>query len=76
VSEHLPELLDAKHLQAELGITRAAAEVIMRQLPIVTIEGLRKIYVRRADVLDLIENADLYEGRGFALISLARQRLR
>jgi hypothetical protein len=51
----LPGLVDAKGLQAELGVTRAAAETIMRQLPIVTIEGLRKVYVRRADVLDLIE---------------------
>jgi hypothetical protein len=51
----LPELLDAKALQAELRITRAAAEAIMRQLPIVTFPGLRKVYVRRADVLELIE---------------------
>jgi hypothetical protein len=55
VSEPLPELLDAKQLQAELGITRAAAEAIMRQLPIVQFEDLRKIYVRRVDVLELIE---------------------
>jgi hypothetical protein len=46
----LPELLDAKKLQAELGVTRAAAEAIMRRLPVVQIEGLRKVYVRRADV--------------------------
>jgi hypothetical protein len=53
-SERLPELLDAKALQAELGITRAAAEAIMRQLPTVQFEGLRKVYVRRSDVLELI----------------------
>jgi hypothetical protein len=47
VSGPLPELLDAKHLAAELGVTRAAAEAIMRQLPVVSIEGLRKVYVRR-----------------------------
>ena len=46
----LPELLDAKALQAELGVTRAAAEAIMRRLPVVQIEGLRKTYCRRADV--------------------------
>ena len=46
----LPELLDAKRLQAELGVTRAAAEAIMRRLPVVSIEGLRKTYVRREDV--------------------------
>jgi hypothetical protein len=46
----LPKLLDAKALQRELGVTRAAAEAIMRQVPIVAIEGLRKTYVRRDDV--------------------------
>ena len=55
-AEHLPELLDAKRLQAELGITRAAAEAIMRQIPTVSFEGLRKSYVRRRDVLELIEH--------------------
>jgi hypothetical protein len=55
VSERLPELLDAKALQAELGITRAAAEAIMRRLPIVRFEELRKTYVRRSDVAAYIE---------------------
>ena len=50
MSEPLPELLDAKRLQGELGVTRAAAEAIMRRLPVVQIEDLRKVYVRRADV--------------------------
>jgi hypothetical protein len=60
VTEPLPELLDAKALSRELGVTRAAAEAIMRLLPIVQFEGLRKVYVRRADVAQLIE------GRTFA----------
>jgi hypothetical protein len=51
----LPELLDAKGLQAELGITRAAAEVIMRQLPTVQFEGLRKVYVRRDHLAAYLE---------------------
>jgi len=55
LSERLPELLDAKALQAELGITRAAAEAIMRHLPIVQFEDLRKVYVRRCDVVAYIE---------------------
>ena len=55
MSERLPELLDAKALQAELGVTRAAAEAIMRRLPIVQIEGLRKVYVRRSDVAAYLE---------------------
>jgi hypothetical protein len=48
--EPLPELLDAKQLIAELGVTRVAAEAIMRQLPVVQFDGLRKVYVRRRDV--------------------------
>jgi hypothetical protein len=55
MSERLPELLDAKALQAELGVTRAAAEAIMRRLPIVQFEDLRKVYVRRSDVAAYIE---------------------
>jgi hypothetical protein len=50
VTERLPELLDCKALRLELGITRAAAEAIMRQIPIVQIGGLRKVYVRPDDV--------------------------
>jgi hypothetical protein len=55
VSDPLPQLLDAKALQAELGITRAAAEAIMRQLPTVQFKDLRKVYVRREDVARLVE---------------------
>lgn len=55
MSERLPKLLDAKALQAELGVTRAAAEAIMRRLPTVQIEGLRKVYVRRPDVAAYLE---------------------
>jgi hypothetical protein len=50
VTGTLPELLDCKALRAELGVSRAAAEAIMRRLPTVQIEGLRKTYVRRSDV--------------------------
>jgi len=55
VSDPLPELLDAKRLQAELGVTRAAAEAIMRRLPVVQFQGLRKTYVKRADVAAYVE---------------------
>jgi hypothetical protein len=55
VSDRLPELLDAKALRLELGVTRAAAEAIMRRLPVVAIEGLRKSYVRRDDVRRYLE---------------------
>ena len=50
MTELLPELLDSKGLQAELGVTRAAAEAIMRRLDTVQIEDLRKVYVYRHDV--------------------------
>jgi hypothetical protein len=55
VSARLPELLDAKALAGELGVTRAAAEAIIRRLPIVQFEGLRKTYVRRCDVARLVD---------------------
>lgn len=50
VTERLPELLDCKALRAELGVTRATAEAIMRHVPVVNVEGLRKTFVRREDV--------------------------
>jgi hypothetical protein len=59
----LPELLDAKALRAELGVTRAAAEAIMRLLPIVQIPGLRKVYVRRQDVRRLLEERTFEKDR-------------
>ena len=55
MTERLPSLLDSKALQAELGVTRAAAEAIMRRLPIIQPPGLRKVYVKRADVARFIE---------------------
>jgi hypothetical protein len=55
VSDPLPQLLDAKHLAGELGVTRSAAEKIMQALPIVQVPGLRKVYVRRLDVAALLE---------------------
>jgi hypothetical protein len=56
VSELLPELLDCKGLQAELNVPRASAEAIMRHIPVVQIEGLRKVYVRRDDVRRYLES--------------------
>lgn len=51
----LPGLLDCAALQRELGVTRAAAETIMRRLPKQHVPGLRKVYVRRSDVKHLLE---------------------
>ena len=53
----LPELLDVRALRLELGVTRAAAEAIMRQVPAVVIPGLRKAYCRRSDVAALLERS-------------------
>jgi len=50
MTEPLPELLDARKLAAELDVSRAAAEAIMRRLPVVQFEELRKTHVRRSDV--------------------------
>jgi hypothetical protein len=62
MSEQLPELLDCKHLADELGVTRAAAEAVMRQLPVVQFPGLRKVYVRRGDVTALLERSTFEKG--------------
>ncbi|HEY0389910.1 MAG TPA: hypothetical protein VGC71_15830 [Gaiellales bacterium] len=55
MSGQLPELLDVKALRQELGVSRAAAEAIMRELPVVQFAGLRKAFVKRSDVARLIE---------------------
>jgi hypothetical protein len=55
VSDRLPELLDCKALQAELSVSRASAEAIMRRLPSVQVPGLRKVFVKRSDVEALLE---------------------
>lgn len=59
----LPELLDARRLRDELGVTRAAAEAIMRHLPTVQIEDLRKVYVRRSDVAAYLESRTFAKDR-------------
>jgi hypothetical protein len=51
----LPRLIDQRGIVDELGVTRAAAEKIMRLIPKVHVAGLRKVYVRRDDVLRVIE---------------------
>ena len=55
MTEPLPQLLDCKGLQAELSVSRASAEALMRRVPTVRIEGLRKTFVRRSDVARYLE---------------------
>jgi hypothetical protein len=50
VTDRLPELVDAKRIQAETGKSRAAVEKMMHALPIVRLPDIRKTYVRRSDV--------------------------
>jgi len=56
MTDRLPELLDSKGLQAELGVTRAVAEKVMRQLPVVTFPDVRKVYVRRDHLAAYLES--------------------
>jgi hypothetical protein len=51
----LPQLLDARGLMREMGITKAAASTLMQKLPIVTIDDFRKVYVRRSDVIAYLD---------------------
>jgi hypothetical protein len=48
-------LIDQRGIVDELGVTRAAAEKIMRLIPKVHVARLRKVYVKRDDVLRLLE---------------------
>lgn len=63
MSEPVPQLLDCKALQAELGVSRAAAEKIMEQLPELRLPGLRKRYVRRPDVERLLDEHTFAKGQ-------------
>lgn len=44
------KLMDRGTIMREYGISRAAAEAIMRRIPKIEIEGLKKVYVQRIDV--------------------------
>jgi hypothetical protein len=39
---------------AELHVSRSVAEKLMRRLPLVVFEDVRKVYVKRSDVAALI----------------------
>jgi len=51
----LEGLFDCARLARELGISRKAAEAIMRDLPKQHVPGLRKVYVRGEDVQQLLD---------------------
>ena len=62
MSEPLSELLDCKALRAELGVSRTAAEAIMRRLPIVQIEGLLKTAYAPTDSFTTMNAVGFYGG--------------
>lgn len=51
----LKGLYDCARLARELGISRRAAEAIMRQLPKQHVPNLKKVYVRGGDVQQLLD---------------------
>ena len=57
----LPRLLDCRAIRLELGVSRAAAEAIMRQLPKCQVPGLRKTYVKRDDLIRVVDEWTRYE---------------
>jgi len=54
-------LLDCRGVRDELGVSRAAAEAIMRLLPKIEVPGLRKTYVLGDDVLSGVEKWTRHE---------------
>jgi len=54
VTEPLPKLVDCRRLMAELHVSRSVAETLMRRLPLVVFEDVRKIFVKRSDVAALV----------------------
>lgn len=55
MTDRLPEFLDCRGIMRETGLTRATAEKLMRQVPIVKIPDSRKVLVRRSDVLRVLD---------------------
>jgi DNA-binding transcriptional MocR family regulator len=61
--ESLPELLDTRRLMDELGVKRSTAEAIMRAIPVQAVPRVRKLYVRRSDVLRFLDENLVERGR-------------
>jgi hypothetical protein len=45
-----PALLDRAAVRRHLGLTRVDVERLFRELPVVSLPGSRKVYVRRDDL--------------------------
>jgi hypothetical protein len=50
----LPALIDRKGLEA-LGLGRRAVDAVVRACPVVAIPGVRRVYLRRADVAEFLD---------------------
>jgi hypothetical protein len=61
--EPLSELLDTRRLMDELGVKRSTAEAIMRAIPLQAVPGVRKLYVRRSDVVRFLDDNLVEKGR-------------
>lgn len=46
----LPELIDVRGIQEEMGVKRTVAERIIEHIPKQQIPGVRRLLVRRSDV--------------------------
>lgn len=49
-AEEKGALMDCAGIARELGVSRSTAEKIMRRIPKIEVEDVRKVYVRRAAV--------------------------
>jgi hypothetical protein len=56
VSTPLTELVDCRAIMREVGVSRRTAEAMMRNCPVVTIDGLRRVFVQREDVQRYLES--------------------
>lgn len=58
-----PELMDRAALARHMGLTKVDVERVFRSVPVVSLPGSRKVYVRREDVVELIDAATTRPGQ-------------
>lgn len=55
MSAVLPELIDVRGIQEEMGVKRTVAERIIENIPKQEIPGVRRLLVRRSDVQKFLD---------------------
>ncbi len=55
MSAALPELIDVRGIQEEMGVKRTVAERIIENIPKQQIPGVRRLLVRRSDVQKFLD---------------------